>query len=364
VTPRISVCLPTLNSLSFLRERFDSIFQQSFQDWELFVYDSHSDDWSWEFIQEVAAGDKRVRTMQGPREGPYPAWNECVRQSRGELIYIATSDDSMAPDFLEKMEGALEEHPECDLAHCPLIIVDSAGEKLTDRTWQRCTVFADGIEQYVDIPHVRSAPHDGLLQLTGRHTFLSITQLLIRRSLFSKIGTFSDRWGSVSDFNWEMKAGLVANTVHVPDTWATWRVHPKQLTASMNIYTREHFQKFEDMIENAISDCMSQLPAAVATTLRSQLVDQSKEMRSYYETLRESHDSPARRRVFQLTQMCFGTMNVRREIVGRLFGKTRWTDRVPAEIRDWLESRGLQPIIDCSHLRESVAVPPEQRVNA
>jgi hypothetical protein len=161
-----------------------------------------------------------------------------------------------------------------------------------------------------------------------------------------------------------MKAGLVANTVHVPDTWATWRIHPNQLTASMNIYTKEHFQKFEEMIENAISECLPQLSPSVATTLRSQLVDRAKEMRSYYETLRESHDNPARRRAFQLAQMCFGTMAVRREIVGRLFGKTRWTDRVPAEIRNWLESRGLQPIIECSPLRESATVLPEQRMNA
>src|SRR6185436_8243728 len=120
MTPLVSICVPTLNSLSFLKERFDSIFQQPFQDWELFVYDSYSDDGSWEFIQKVAAGEKRIRTMQGPRKGPYPAWNECLRQTRGELVYIATSDDSMAPDFLEKMAGALEEHSDCEIAHCPL----------------------------------------------------------------------------------------------------------------------------------------------------------------------------------------------------------------------------------------------------
>jgi len=35
---------------------------------------------------------------------------------------------------------------------------------------------------------------------------LSITQLLIRRSLFLRVGSFPNRWGSVSDLNFEMKA--------------------------------------------------------------------------------------------------------------------------------------------------------------
>src|SRR5215468_4316023 len=88
------------NMLPFLKERFDSIFNQTFQDWELFVYDSHSDDGAWAFIQDLEKTCDRMRIAQGPREGPYPAWNECLRRTSGEYVYIATSDDSMAPDFL------------------------------------------------------------------------------------------------------------------------------------------------------------------------------------------------------------------------------------------------------------------------
>ena len=230
MTPRVSICVPNLNTLPFLRERFDTIFSQTLGDWDLFVYDSHSDDGAWEFIQHLATRERRMRIAQGPREGPYPAWNECLRQTQGELVYIATSDDTMAPDFLEKMVAALDRHKDCELAHCPLVILDEHGTPVTNQSWPECTVFGDGIGELAHKPHVRKAPHDGLLQLTGRHAYLSITQLLIRRSLFSRIGNFPDKWGSTSDFNWEMKAGLVANTVHVPDTWASWRVHSKQAT--------------------------------------------------------------------------------------------------------------------------------------
>ena len=111
----------------------------------------------------------------------------------------------MAPDFLEKMISALDEHRQCELAHCKLALVDEQGETLTTNSWPEYTVFADGAPEFVETRHVRRAPYNGFLQLTGRHTILSITQILIRRSIFSKIGNFPDRWGSISDFNWEMK---------------------------------------------------------------------------------------------------------------------------------------------------------------
>ncbi len=66
---------------------------------------------------------------------------------------------------------------------------------VTDQKWPECTVFGHGIGDLVRKPHVRKAPHDGLLQLTGMHNYLSITQVLIRRSLFSKTGTFPNKWG-------------------------------------------------------------------------------------------------------------------------------------------------------------------------
>ena len=188
MTPRVSICVPNLNMLPFLRERFDSIFRQSLDDWELLVYDSYSDDGAWEFIRDLGLKESRMRVFQGPQEGPYSAWNECLRRAKADFVYIATSDDTMASDCLEKMVSALERRTDCDLAHCPLVLLDKAGASVTEQMWPQCSVFGHGIGQMVKHPHVRRAPYDGLLYLTGQHVYPSMTQVLIRRSLFSRIG--------------------------------------------------------------------------------------------------------------------------------------------------------------------------------
>jgi glycosyltransferase involved in cell wall biosynthesis len=208
--PKVSICVPNLNARPFLPERFATIQCQSFHDWEALVYDSYSNDGSWEYIRDLAANDARIRAWQGPREGVYPAWNHCIRQAQGDYVYIATSDDTMASDCLEKLVSALERNPECDLAHCRLVYLDELGQEIpaSERArWPDGTAFGLGLEHELDHEHIRRAPHDGLLHLTQLHAYLSITQLLIRRSLFARTGEFQAKWGSFSDFNWEMRAG-------------------------------------------------------------------------------------------------------------------------------------------------------------
>jgi glycosyltransferase involved in cell wall biosynthesis len=348
MTPLVSICVPNLNARPFLEERFQSILDQSLRDWELFIYDSHSDDGSWELIQSIAKKDERICARQGPREGPYPAWNECLRNTSGEYVYVATSDDSMAPDFLERMVAALETHRTCDVAHSPAIVVDDRSETAKDLTWPDATVFADGIRDLLKVPHIRRAPYDGLIQITGRQAVLSITQLLIRRSLFSRIGTFPNRWGSVSDFNWEMKAGLTANTIYVPDTWATWRYYPAQATARVDFFSPGHFKNVEEMIRDAVQTCEPYLPSAVLDGLRAGMLDRSRELRTYYSILREHRNSTLDKRLFQLSQIFSGTRAVRSEILGRILGGPKWTENATTEIRQWLESLGLQPLTVCS----------------
>src|SRR5262249_12761142 len=159
------VCVPNLNTRPFLPERFETIFNQTFQDWELLVYDSYSEDGAWEYIKGLAGREPRMRVWQGPREGTPGSWTPCVRQAQGKYVYIATSDDIMAPDCLEKLVSALERHPECELAHCQLRSIDTSGNDIPNvtRWWSRESLFACSSGDLMNRPHIRWAPSDGVL---------------------------------------------------------------------------------------------------------------------------------------------------------------------------------------------------------
>jgi hypothetical protein len=338
--PRVSICVPNLNTRAFLPERFDSIFAQTFQDWELLVYDSYSTDGAWEYIVELGAREPRMRAWQGPREGTPGSWTPCVRQARGDYVYIATSDDTMAPDCLEKMVAALDAHQDCQLAHCPLQPIDEHGQTDVRRRdwWWHHSEFALSSGPLIHRCHVRRAPFDGVLHLLGGSVYVSITQLLVRRTLFDTVGLFHGTWGSVGDFNWSMRAGLMADTVHVPDTWGGWRVHRTQATAGVTFESDTHARTVDAMI----ADALAAGAAALTPALRAALADVAHEAQALRVLLREI---AARREQPTLSRAAF--------VAGRLCGGS------PAA-REYVASRLLQrPPIDWirRRLRETVAAP-------
>ena len=342
--PKVSICLPSLNTFPYLPERFATIFTQTFSDWELLVYDSYSDDPSWQYIQEKAATDSRIHAWQGPRQGAYAAWNTCIKQARGEYVYIATSDDTMASNCIQQLVEALEHNRDCDLAHCPLVIIDKDGKAPPDRlAWPHGTAYYGPHLDWMRESHIQRAPYVGLLHLSQAHAYLSITQILIRRSLFKRVGYFQSQWGTVSDFNWEMRAGMVANLVHTPNTWASWRIHPQQLSASIDILSSIHDAVFEAMIEDAIASTQDHLHPTILKGLKSEILPHTASLRSYYAGLRQ-RESWVARRVFQIDQLISGSSIARSEILNRLMRRQRGTWNA-ARTRAWLEALGIGEFI-------------------
>lgn len=344
--PTVSICLPNLNTREFLPERFATIFGQSFSDWELLVYDSHSTDGAWEFIEQVARSDSRIRAWQGPREGTPGSWNPCIRQAVGEYVYIATSDDTMSADCLEKLVAALEAHPECDVAHCRLKAIDGFGREISGPSWST-SIFANSCGPLLDRRHVRKAPFDGLLHLLGGSVWVSITQLLIRRRLFDRIGLFESTWGSVGDFNWDMRAGLVANVVHVPDAWGGWRIHGGQATAGAALQSPEHAQRIEGMIADAIKMCGKFLTPQVRERLRTEWAPQAEEFRRFVRGKEELNGSAGR--AFVVRQLLSGSGAARQHVKARLRGQGPWCVSFPGVVLGWLKEADMGPILIPDH---------------
>ncbi len=227
-SPKVSILLPNLNARPFLEDRMDSIVNQTYKNWELIIVDGYSDDGSWKFFQEFKTKNYVTHMQQSPREGIYKAINKCLSLSSGEYIYIATSDDTMSVDCLEKMVAALKDHKECGLAHCCLTIIDEQG-KPSPIVWDYFPTQQFYGEKF-HTSYVREAPIDGLLYFGLGSVYTSLTQLLIRKSVFDNVGVFKNDWGAIGDVEWCMRVSLTCDAIHVPEYLATWRKHEKQAT--------------------------------------------------------------------------------------------------------------------------------------
>jgi glycosyltransferase involved in cell wall biosynthesis len=231
----ISVIVPNYNKERFLRERFDTILNQTFKDFEVIVVDS-SDDSSLKIINEYKKKDKRIKLYRTPKEGIYQAWNLGIKRAKGKFIYIATSDDTMEKNCLEEMHTALTKNTDCGFCSCLLKFIDFRGVE-TKKKYP--------MQKFLT-PEVSKAPRYGFLHFAQGAVFTSITQLLIRKKVFDKIGLFSYDFGSKSDFEWEMRASLVFDVYYVPKKLATWRIYSGQET------TKTEFEELIKMCKKAI----------------------------------------------------------------------------------------------------------------
>jgi glycosyltransferase involved in cell wall biosynthesis len=343
---RVSICMPTLNSMAFLDERLESIDRQTLQDWELVVVDSASDDATLEKLAAFAESHEQpVRIHQAPRDGIYTNINRAIEHARSPYIYIATSDDTMADDCLDKLASALDEHPSCGLAHSPLRRIHRDGTPERPAWWERDSVFARSSGDLLCETHVRRAPYDGMLHLLGESVYVSLTQLLIRRSVIDDVGLFASTWGSVGDFEWDMRVSLMHDTVHVADTWASWRLHDAQATASAGLDSRVHSEKVESMIEHALQANRERLDDRLYDHLAGAWGRAARDMREFFAGL-ESVGGGVPRKRFVLAHATHGSWAARRYLRAKLPGHPDLPRHAPWVIRRWLEREaGNAPVL-------------------
>lgn len=110
--PKVSIIVPNYNHAPFLEERLDSIFNQTFQDFEVILLDDASTDDSITILEKYNI-DKRVShfVINKINSGsPFKQWKKGLELAKGEYIWIAESDDTCDLNFLEEQVNALQQN--------------------------------------------------------------------------------------------------------------------------------------------------------------------------------------------------------------------------------------------------------------
>lgn len=103
--PLISVVVPNYNHSAYLKKRLDSIFNQTYTQFEVILLDDASTDNSVDILSHYAAHPKVTHIIVNKENSgsTFKQWNKGIGLVKGDLIWIAESDDFCENDFLEKM---------------------------------------------------------------------------------------------------------------------------------------------------------------------------------------------------------------------------------------------------------------------
>lgn len=128
--PLVSVIVPNYNHARFLEERFQSILNQKFQDFELIILDDCSTDKSVEILKKYSTHPKVSKFVINEKNSgsPFAQWEKGIKLAKGKYIWIAESDDSCMPEFLSTTVDLMERNGDLAVCYAATQAIDGKGE--------------------------------------------------------------------------------------------------------------------------------------------------------------------------------------------------------------------------------------------
>lgn len=119
--PFVSVIIPNYNYARYLKQRIDSVLKQTYTNFELILLDDCSTDNSMEIINQYADNPHVSHIIKNDTNtgSPYKQWWKGISVAKGEIIWIAESDDYCEQDMLQQLVDTYVKH------HCVLAFTRS-----------------------------------------------------------------------------------------------------------------------------------------------------------------------------------------------------------------------------------------------
>ena len=127
--PRVSVVMSVFNGEAFLREALESIFRQSFSDFEFIIIDDGSTDHSAAIVDEYR--DSRVVLVRQDNCGIATALNRGISIAQGEFSARQDADDVSHPERFRLQIEFLDAHPEIAVLGTAGLLIDSEGRRFS-----------------------------------------------------------------------------------------------------------------------------------------------------------------------------------------------------------------------------------------
>ena len=176
--PQVTVIIPAYNAGRTITAALESVFAQTFRDFDVIVVDDGSTD---DTAVRVTEWGERVTYIHRENGGPASARNEAVRHARSPLIAFLDADDVWLPRKLERQVAYFARYPETGMLHSAAIVSRTPTQAVLD------TVDAAPIDA------LGEPPANVFCDLF--HTRLEINTLTVmaRRDVVTELGGFDER---------------------------------------------------------------------------------------------------------------------------------------------------------------------------
>jgi len=112
----ISVVIPLYNKEKQIGNTLNSVFNQTFQDFEIVIVNDGSTDNSVDAVKQI--NDNRIRLINQVNQGVSVARNRGIEEARFDYVAFLDADDEWNPAYLETQVKLIKNYPECQVFAC------------------------------------------------------------------------------------------------------------------------------------------------------------------------------------------------------------------------------------------------------
>ena len=132
--PLVSIVVPIYNAERTLGACLNSILAQTASDYEVVLIDDGSRDRSAAICEKYQAEHKeKIRYIRQENSGPATARNKGIDNSEGKYVSFVDADDTIAPNMIQLMTDAAEQH-QVDMVICAYLWKDGEKEETVTYT--------------------------------------------------------------------------------------------------------------------------------------------------------------------------------------------------------------------------------------
>jgi glycosyltransferase involved in cell wall biosynthesis len=206
-----SIIIPTHNRSSYLRQTLESVWRQTFSDYEVIVVDDGSTDDTPSYLSEIS---DKVTAIHQTNCGPGAARNKGAQHASGEYLAFLDDDDLWFPWTLETVAELIVANDGPSLISAKLFGFTNSSD------FNSVKLSTTSVEVFSDY-----------LASSDRDCFVGAGMLFVRRDEFVKVGGFSSRHINLEDHDLILRLGTAAGFVRI-DEPATlgWRRHDGSTT--------------------------------------------------------------------------------------------------------------------------------------
>lgn len=231
--PKISVVIPAYNSMSFLPKTLDSVFEQTFSDFEILVINDGSTDHTAQWVSSLT--DNRVRLVNQENQGCAIARNTGVLASRGQYIAFLDADDLWEPTKLEKQVHILDTLPTVGLVNTWISNIDREGTPTGK-------LGISNAEGYV------------LNLVVEENPIMCGSTPMVRRHCFESVGLFDQSLRSAEDWDMWIRIAKKYEFAVVKEPLVRYRVHANSKSHNLQLHLQSRLKVIEKVFQNGVID--------------------------------------------------------------------------------------------------------------